>query len=334
MKRALVIQMLFFIAGIICGIGGYFFWQTIQAGNSETPVQVKEFPLLKYSYESLKSRTDYQSKIEFSNFVATESAFVSRKFVFLSDGKKVSGLAHIPNKCSEIQKCPIIVQIRGYADPLNYVAGYGTWRSAQEYAKAGFISLAPDFLGYGGSDLPSENVFEARFQTYTTVLNLFAAISSIPGADTDRIGVWGHSNGGQIALSFLEISGKSYPTTLWAPVTIYFPYSILFYTNDSEDHGKALRKNLSDFETDYDIEKFNLSNYFYLVNAPLLIHQGTADKSIPTEWTNETVRLLRNLGKDITYKTYSGADHNLVPYWNEVVSTDIKFFQENMGLTE
>ena len=93
-----------------------------------------------------------------------------------------------------------------------------------------YITLAPDFLGYGGSDSESSNIFESRFQTYTTVLTLLKSINkeNFPNWDQKNIFIWAHSNGGQIALTVLEITGENYPTVLWAPVTESFPYSILF----------------------------------------------------------------------------------------------------------
>ena len=91
-----------------------------------------------------------------------------------------------------------------------------------------------------GERQSQQDVFEERFQTYTTAMNLLAGIEKWERAG--KIGIWGHSNGGQIALTVLEISQKEYPTVLWAPVSKPFPYSILYYTDEAEDRGKALRK--------------------------------------------------------------------------------------------
>ena len=53
----------------------------------------------------------------------------------------------------------------------------GTKRVGEYFAENGYITLAPDFLGYGGSDSESENIFESRFQTYTTTLTLLTNVS-------------------------------------------------------------------------------------------------------------------------------------------------------------
>jgi dipeptidyl aminopeptidase/acylaminoacyl peptidase len=202
--------------------------------------------------------------------------------------------------------------------------GTGTQHSAEVYAANGFISLAPDFLGFGGSEKPSADVFEERFETYTTALNLLASVKTLPMADATRVGIWGHSNGGQIALTALEVLGRPIPAILWAPVSKPFPYSILYYTDEADDHGKALRKELADFEQNYDVEKYSLSNYLGRITGPVLLHQGTADDAVPVAWSDI---LAKNL-KDVTYVTHPGADHDMNGAWNTVVLEDLKFFTE------
>lgn len=290
--------------------------QTSPAVNKITEIAR---PLDKYTIENLSKRT-YYSDIILDSPIAINSSYTSYGFHFDSDGRKVTGLAHIPAKCG---KCPVIMQFRGYVDKEIYKPGVGTKRTAEVFAKNGFISLAPDGLGYGGSDNPSDDVFEERFQTYVTGLNLLSAISNWPLANPDKIGIWGHSNGGQIALTVLEISQREYPTVLWAPVSKPFPYSILYYTDEAEDRGKALRKKLAEFEKDYDVELYNLTNYLDRIKAPVLIQQGTADEAVPKKWTDE---LVKNLEAD--YVVYSGADHNLTPGWNSAVNRDIEFFKK------
>ncbi len=295
------------LIGLLIGASIVYWWPR----KVEVP-RPKEYPLLKYTIENLGKRT-YDSQIVLDD----EIKMGVFKFHFLSDGKRVNGLAHIPTEC---EKCPVIVQFRGYADVENYESGYGTAHSAEVFAKEGFISLAPDFLGYGGSAGPSADVFEARFETYTTALNLLAAIDKWQMSN-GQIGVWGHSNGGQIALTALEVTGKNYPTVLWAPVTASFPYSILYFDDDGK---KLLRQKLAKFEEDYDTDLFSLTNYLDRIFAPVLIQQGTGDRQVPYEWNRDLLTKLKT-----EYIEYAGADHNMVPSWNEVVRKDIEFFKQH-----
>lgn len=264
--------------------------------------------------------------------------FNSYIFSYMTGNKKVTGTANIPR---ETQNAPVILLIRGFVDPAIYVPGTGSKRAGEAYAKAGYITLAPDFLGYGGSDNPSINAMEERFETYTTVLSLISSLPSLPKAlesvsennttaDTARLGIWGHSNGGHIALAILEITGKPYPTVLWAPVTKPFPYSILYYTDEYEDFGKKLRKLVADFETDYNADLYTITNYIDWIKAPLQIHQGGADDAVPQKWSDQFVQKLKDLGKEVTYFTYPGADHNLNPSWNQAITRSISFFQKNL----
>ena len=324
--------------GLVAGfIIGFIDWDNLWPRQVPMTVpEVVELPLEKYQVEKLAARTDWGSAIEMGELEATHSAssgqagYVIQKFYFESDGDRVSGLAHVPDECI---KCPVIAQFRGYYDRNKNFPGAGTRRTAAEFVKAGYITLAPDFLGYGESASPSADVFEARFQTYTTAVNLLYSIKSLEFIDPDRVGLWGHSNGGHIALTVLEITGAVYPAVVWAPVTAAFPYSILYYTDDYDDGGQALRKDLARFEDNYDVNKYTLVNYLDRINAPVLYQQGTDDPDIPIKWSRRLVGQMRGMDKLVDYVEYSGADHNMLPVWETAVARDIEFFDRYLGDT-
>lgn len=127
------------------------------------------------------------SQIVFDNPVATTAAYTVSTFHYTSDGKRVTGLVHLPSLRQAYQQFPVIVQFRGYVSREQYQPGVGTRRSAEVFARNGFISVAPDFLGYGGS--------------------------------------------------------------------------ILYYTDEADDKGKALRKKLADFERNYDLGHGDCAGY-------------------------------------------------------------------------
>lgn len=328
------------IAGLVIGaVGTILFMQQKTAVISPIITSIAR-PLDRYTIPNLQKTAIVPSQIVLDEATATTSAYTRYTFHFQADGKRVTGVAHLPivlafdsgNQSIKIDqkiknKFPVIVQFRGYVDREQYVPGIGTEHSAEVFAENGFISLAPDFLGYGGSDISSQDVFEERFQTYTTVLSLLASVGTLRGADATRVGLWGHSNGGQIALSVLEMVQKSYPSSLWAPVSKPFPYSILYYTDEADDHGKALRKKLAQFESVYDTELYSLTNYLSNIKSSLQIHQGTADDAVPVSWTDEFVDVLKEKSIPVTYFVYPGVDHNLTPGWNTVMQRDIEFFR-------
>lgn len=321
---------LVFLAGGIVG-GSLVWWYTGTNAPLISPIsKILERPLEQYGIERLGQRTFVPSEIVLDEATATTAAFTVYPFHYDLDGKNVTGLAHIPASASEGKKAPVIVQFRGYVDRTQYAPGIGTQRSAEVFARNGYITLAPDFLGYGGSDMPSTDVFEERFQTYTAALQLLASIETLPVADGSRVGIWGHSNGGQIALTVLEATQKPYPTTLWAPVTKPFPYSILYYTDEAEDRGKLLRRYLAKFEQDYDVDLYALTNYLARITGPIQLHQGSADDAVPIDWSDAFATNMEAMKRDLTYYAYPGADHNLQPAWNTVVARDVEFFNKHL----
>lgn len=318
--------------------------------------KVKEKPLLKYTYENLK-KTKFQpypiilgvSLDEKENYISQMLYYTIRDAINGENKeKKVSGLINVPKKEGVY---PVVVMLRGFVPVESYTTGIGTKRAGEVFAENGFITLAPDFLGFGQSDNPEGGSMEERFQTYAIVLTLLSSLGNLNAAlearlpspageanggqgeikaDVSRVGIWGHSNGGQIALSILEITGKNYPTVLWAPVSKPFPYSILYFTDDITDHGKALRKVVARFENDYDIELYSPSNFYSWINAPIEVHQGTADDAVPPKWSDNLVADLTKLNKDITYFTYPGADHNLLPDWETAVTRSLDFYKSHL----
>lgn len=280
-------------------------------------------PLQKYTFDNLRQKTYEPQPIEMVEMIASEPEYISWLYMIQTEEGKVSGQLNLPLGNG---KFPVVVMLRGYVDKETYQTGIGTKNAAAALARQGYVTVAPDFLGYGSSDPQPESELHERVVKPATVLQVFASLANIPQADTNRVFLWGHSNGGQIALSVLEISGQDIPTTLWAPVSKPFPYSILYFTDATADHGKYLRKLLFEFEQLYDAEQFSISNYFEWIEAPIQVHQGTADNAVPWNWSHELVNALKTTGKDSSLFTYPGADHNLQPNWDLVMARDIKFF--------
>ncbi len=259
-----------------------------------------------------------------------EETFTAYQFSYMTDGKRMTGQLNLPLDATDSSKVkfPVIMMIRGFVPLEIYQTGVGTRNAAARFASNGFITIAPDFLGYGESDPPDPDSIGARLEKPRQLLDLIASLPQLSFIDMYRMGIWAHSNGGQIALSLLQITGDAYPTTLWAPVSKSFPYSILYYTDESDDQGKALRKVVAEFEKQYDVFDFSIDRYWDWITAPVQVHQGTGDDAIPVEWSNELVSTLEDQDLEVKYYTYPAADHDLRPVWETVINHDLDFFGE------
>ncbi len=336
----------------------------------------KEFPLLKYSIPNLKKYPYQASSINVIEQLSQTEIATKYLFTYQTTDKTISGTINIPRTNPGLP-LPVIILIRGWVPKDIYQSGVGTRHAAEFFAKNGYITFAPDFLGYGQSDANFKNSWKSRFVKPINILELIKSIKNYNKLEVKvnnqnkqieinkaSIGIWAHSNGGQIALTSLEASSENYPTTLWAPVTVPFPYSILFFSDEHEDEGKAMRNWLAQFERDYDVFDFSLSQHLDQLTAPLQLHHGTADEAALKIWSDEfvdkielenekrkeikekeatlsaTVTIAQNNKSSVAessgplspiklnYYVYPGADHNLQPNqnWEQAIKRDLKFF--------
>lgn len=344
--HVLGLSALLFLAGI--SIGWLMRDRLLSQQNPQVQGEIveKTYPLLQYSFPRLMQRQAESSEIVISREAARTPDAVSYVFSYTSQQRKISGMINVPIRpVDQSAPLPVLIMLRGYVPPEEYEIGKGTQHVAIEYVKKGYITIAPDFLGHGESDAePSSALFEGRFIKPLNITDLLASVDRLGGmplmfngqpiayADTSRIGMWGHSNGGQIALSVLEITGRAIPTTLWAPVTKQFPYSVLYFTDEYEDQGKGLRAAIAAFEQDYNIDEFTIGEYVNRITGKMLLHQGTNDDAVPKEWSDDFHSLVfgKGMRDQIAYYVYPQADHGLYPFHSTVIARDIAFFDKEL----
>jgi len=333
-------SLLLIISGVVLlAIGGWnLLYRSKQVTQFISPLASNQRglgSLSKYSFPNLQKKQYQNSQIKIGRILKNGQLFTSYMFYYQSQRKTISGLLNIPKITQPTDGFPVIIMIRGYVDDKIYYTGVGTQKVGEYFASHGFITLAPDFLAYGESDDTYVDILEDRFIRPVNILDLLASVKTLnttsPStslrADSNRIGIWGHSNGGQIAISVLEINKKSYPTVLWAPVTKGFPESVTTYMSQLDDLGVKVKNRIDDFVKEYDPNEFSITPYFDDIKAPIQVHQGTGDEYIETKWTDEFVQKLKSLGKSVEYYKYKADDHNLSVNWDVIVSRDLNFFK-------
>lgn len=306
----------------------------------------KPLPLLAYTIPALQEFDFAPSQLQAGESLEETPNYLGYAFTYQTTGSQMSGRITLPTE--RAAQPEVVVMLRGYVPAEGYVSGAGTNPAARVFAKNGMITVAPDFLGYGDSDAEPANEWQARFQKPVQVVELIDSLLKygvpLPDGTTipvtrSQLRLWAHSNGGQIALTALELLQDPIPTTLWAPASAPFPYSILYFGDETDDEGQQQRKWISLFEKDYDARQFSFTDYLNLLPAglKLQIHQGLQDDAIHYTWNDELVDKLAVENEvrqasdaselDVTYYRYPGTDHNMRPSWDTVVARDLDFLK-------
>lgn len=166
---------------------------------SATPtVEELIFP---YTIEGLR-RHEYQSgEIRIRETLDETEFYTSYLIEYPSDGLTITGVMQIPRGEGPF---PVIVMNHGFFSRRVYNSGDGTDRASAFLNRYGYITLASDYRTWGDSQAGASFFYSGLV---TDVINLIHAIPSIPEADPERAGIWGHSMGGGVTMKVLTVLG-------------------------------------------------------------------------------------------------------------------------------
>ncbi len=258
---------------------------------------------------------------------------------YISDGLKIYGLLTVPISQKPVNGWPVIIFNHGYIPPAQYRTTERYVAYVDSFARNGYIVFKPDYRGNGSSGGQPEGAYYSPAYT-VDVLNALSSIKKYPGVNTDRIGMWGHSMGGNVTLRSLVVSPDIKAAVIWGGVvgtyddlmnnwqrrvTYSPPPNELALRNRSRSelmkkYGTPAQN--PDFWHSID-PNFNLQ----LINAPIQLDAGLADEEVPVAFSEGLKQRLEQAGKIVELFTYPGADHNISgTSFNEAMQHSLDFF--------
>src|ERR1700694_4351360 len=142
-----------------------------------------------------------------------------RRYVasYPSDGLKIFGLLTVPTGPKPTSGWPVIIFNHGYIPPTVYRTTERYIAYVDAFARDGYIVFKPDYRGFGSSQGTPVSAYYAPDDT-VDVLNAVTTLQRYAEADANRIGMWGHSMGGNITLRALVIDPRIKVAVIWAGV--------------------------------------------------------------------------------------------------------------------
>jgi len=285
-------------------------------------------PYFSWSIDYLRSRTYGGGQIEFLEVMQQTLSFSRYLIRYPSDGLNIYGFADIPNTEGPH---PVVIALHGYIDPAMYYTLDYTTHYADALSSTGYIVLHPNLRGYAPSDT-GENLF--RVGMAIDVLNLIALVQSQSGgtdllrtARPDRIGLWGHSMGGGITTRVLTVTDDVRAAVLYGAMS----------GDEKKNHEAILgwsggTSGLEELNVPLEaLNRISPMYFFQNITAAVSIHHGTADATVPLDWSVLTCDQLTALGKSVECIYYQDMPHTFYGGGDEeFIQNTVRFFSQHL----
>ena len=196
---------------------------------------------------------------------------------------------------------------------------------------AGFVTFKPDLRGHGNSE--GEPVSAHHSEKYTVdTMYAISYLKKYKDVDPNRIGYWGHSNGGEIGLRIIVITYDIKAASLWAGVVGSYKDMLETYNHKI----RFLRNWRNPLVIEYGLPSTNpdfwnkLDPYSYLhdITIPIQIQHGAADKSVPIELSIHLRDELNKINRQVEYFEYKDDNHNISKNVNIAFQRTIEFYKK------
>jgi uncharacterized protein len=257
---------------------------------------------------------------------------------YLSEGLKQYALLTVPNGTPPATGWPAIVFNHGYIPPAQYRTTERYVAYVDGFARNGYVVFRPDYRGHGNSEGNASGGYGSPDYTID-VLNALASVKRYESVDPERIGMWGHSMGGHITLRSMVTTKDIKAGVIWAGVVASYPDLMSRWRRPVPvTVPTRARRWRDDFVQQYGSPESNPtfwasispSSYLADLSGPLQLHHGTADESVPTEFSQTLYEQAQaaNLSVPVEYYEYPGDNHNLSKSFNTAMQRSIAFFDK------
>jgi len=301
-----------------------------------------------YTIAGLRAREYQSGRITVSAPVLETEHFTRYLIEYPSDGLTITGVLQIP-KTGEAPY-PVIIMNHGFFSRYIYYSGDGTDRAADFLNRRGYLTVSSDYRSWGNSETGESLFYSGQV---IDVINLLNALNSLPEADTDHIGMWGHSMGGGITAKVLTIVDDRIKAAVlyssvsadfadvigrWGPGCVGDVYQgeATFGCNSSDILPLNLPADLtaSYFDATSDpvmLEAVSPLYHFDLVRVPVQVVYGTEDgktsAGTPPEWSQKMYQAFVSAGVDAEIYAYQGEGHSFIgdPWFVFMAKTQLFF---------
>lgn len=239
-----------------------------------------------------------------------------------SEGVELNGYMVRPNGFDSSRRYPVLMT--QYSGPGSQQAA-DRWTIGWEdvLVQQGYIVACVDGRGTGFRGEEFKKCTYGELGKYETVDQIEAAryLASLPYVDPDRIGIYGWSYGGFMALNCILKGNDVFRAAIAvAPVTSWRFYDTIY----TEIYNGLPQDNPSGYDDNSPI------HFADRLKGKLLIAHGTGDDNVHIQNTYEMITRLVEYDKPFELYVYPDRNHGMGPSRHHLMERCIEFVQRNL----
>jgi uncharacterized protein len=309
--------------------------ENVEQEISEGGMLAKYNPL---SIESLRNGEYPGSDITIEQTLTPGSNYSRYIASYKSEGLKIYALLTVPNGEKPESGWPVIIFNHGFIPPTEYRTTERYIAYTDAFSRNGYIVFRSDYRGHGNSEGRAEGGYGSNAYTID-VLNALSSIKKYKDSDPERVGIWGHSMGGHITLRSMVVNKDIKAGVIWGGVVVSYPDLITNWRR-----GRATPSPLPSGARRWRqllMERFgspeqnpafwnsiSATSYLKDISGPIQLHHGTADESVPVEFSEKLNDLMKKEEKPVELYTYTGDDHDISANLSIALSRSVEFFDK------
>ena len=253
------------------------------------------------------------------SIMRAHDGFECRALRYLSDGLEINGFLYKPMSTAG-PLLPLIILNRGGNRDFSVWTPWTFVQAAYPFGQAGFVVLASQYRGGGGS----QGSDEFGGADVNDVLNLISAAKSLPYADPNNLFMLGGSRGGM--MTYQSIRRKA---PIRAAAVLFGMADLQHTASVRPDMRKEFAETIPGFaEREAETLKDRSAvNWAGEIDVPVLLMHGTADWRVRAEETLRLAQELQRLNKTYQLMMFANDSHGLPAHRSERHSATIEWFR-------
>lgn len=307
-----------------------------KTGVSPTPTN---FPFQELTIPYLRSR-NYDSRLGELKKFSENSSYTAYTTSFDSDGLKINGYLTIPKSEKPDKGYPAIVFIHGYIPPSIYKTTKNYVNYVDPLASAGYVVFKIDLRGHDQSEGDASGAYYSGDYIIDS-LNAYSALQNSDFVNKNKIGLWGHSMGGNVVFRSF-VAGKNIPVAvIWAGAGYTYSDLLEYRINDNsyrppvdnterQKKRQLLRDTYGEFNpNDSFWKQVPATNYLDGVTGAIELNHALDDTVVSPKYSENLKTILDNSKIPNTLKTYQSGGHNITgSSYNTAWQNTISFFDK------